>query len=396
MNGPVISFDISKGNSHMQGFLEHGRPVSKPIIIEHNNDGFANILILRNKIKGETGVEPVAVYEFTGVYSNTLDRFLRSIKMKRYGISPLESAKIRKAMIRPTKNDSIDCRTIAEVYYLRETREPRNDDRTYVTLKEMGRFYHYLLSLKIVEKCRYHRCLDDLWPGFDEVMQSNSNISLEIVEHYKNPSLIKSEKEIKKFLMTKPRRGRITIDNLVKKILDYSKNHVSGADINSFRNTEIRLMSQRIQELTKETDSIMENMISIASQLKEFELLKSIPGIADITATRLIAEIGDINAYPSSSSIVAYAGLDPAILQSGQMTGEHLNITKKGNSHLRTILFVAVTNMIRVSTDNKITQFVNKKKNSGLHHKAAVIAGCSKLLRIIFSMLKHGTSYSKK
>ena len=77
-------------------------------------------------------------------------------------------------MIRPTKNDSLDCKTIAEVYYLRGIREVRNDSEAFVTLREMSRSYRYLLEVKIVEKGRYHRCLDDVWPCFDKVIEPDS------------------------------------------------------------------------------------------------------------------------------------------------------------------------------------------------------------------------------
>jgi hypothetical protein len=46
--------------------------------------------------------------------------------------------------------------------------------------------------------------------------------------------------------------------------------------------------------------------------------------------------------------------------------------------------------------ENMITKYVLKKKNSGLPYKAAVIAGCSKLLRWIHAMLRNGVCYSEK
>jgi hypothetical protein len=102
MDGPIISFDVSKGSSHMQGFLDHGKLAGKATVIRHDLKDFAKIDALRGKIREETGSNHVAVYEYTGVYSHTLERYLDSIGMRRYGISPLESAKVRKAMIRPT------------------------------------------------------------------------------------------------------------------------------------------------------------------------------------------------------------------------------------------------------------------------------------------------------
>ena len=396
MNGPIISFDVSKGSSHMQGFLDHGKPAGKATVIRHDLKDFAKIDALRGKIREETGSNPVAVYEYTGVYSHTLERYLDSIGMRRYAISPLESAKVRKAMIRPTKNDSLDCRTIAEVYYLRTLREVRNDDEIHDSLRDMGRFYHYLLEVKIVEKGRYYRCLDDVWPCFDKVIEPNSPKSLAIISHYGHPSKIRSKEQVKNFLMKLPRHGRVSTDELAEKIAAYAKTHVSGASPDSYKVKEVKMMSARVKGIINESERVMDSMISKAENLPEFALLKTIPGIADVTATRLIAEIGDINAYPKADSLIAYAGLDPAVMQSGQMTGEHMHITKKGNSHLRATLFVAVINMIISKAENMITRYVLKKKNSGLSYKAAVIAGCSKLLRLIHAMLRNGTCYSDK
>ena len=397
MDGPIISFDVSKGSSHMRGFLDHGKPAGKATVIGHDLEGFAKLDALRGRIREETGSDPAAVYEFTGVYSHTLERYLDSIGMRRYGVSPLESAKVRKAMIRPTtKNDSLDCRTIAEVYYLRPLREGRSDDEIHVGLRDMGRFYHYLLEVKIVEKGRYRRCLDDVWPCFDKVIEPDSPKSLAIISHYGHPSKIRSKERVKNFLMKLPRRGRASTDELAEKIAAYAKTHVSGASPNSYKTEEVKLMSARVKGIIDESERVMDSMISIAENLLEFASLKTIPGIADVTAARLIAEIGDISAYPKADSLIAYAGLDPAVMQSGQMTGEHMHITKKGNPHLRATLYVAVTNMIMSKAENMITRYVLKKKNSGLSYKAAVIAGCSKLLRLIHAMLRNGTCYSDK
>lgn len=282
------------------------------------------------------------------------------------------------------------------MYYLRPLREGRNDDEIHAALKDMGRFYHYLLEVKIVEKGRYRRCLDDVWPCFDKTIDPDSPKSLAIVSHYGHPSKIKSKEQAKNFLMKLPRRGRASTDELAEKIAAYAKTHVSGASPDSYKTEEIKLMASRVKGIIDESERVMDSMVSTAESLPEFALLKTIPGIADVTAARLIAEIGDISAYPKADSLIAYAGLDPAVMQSGQMAGEHMHITKKGNSHLRATLYVAVINMIMSKAENMITRYVLKKKNSGLSYKAAVIAGCSKLLRLIHAMLRNGVCYSSK
>ena len=74
-----------------------------------------------------------------------------------------------------------------------------------------------------------------------------------------------------------------------------------------------------------------------------------------------------------ADSLIAYAGLDPAVIQSGQTTGAHMHITKMRSPHLRATLYVAVINMVMSKAENMIARYVLKKKNSGLSYKAAVI-----------------------
>lgn len=84
-------------------------------------------------------------------------------------------------------------------------------------------------------------------------------------------------------------------------------------------------MNEKIQE----QDNCLNQIIDLAKDLPNYELLLSIPGISNNLASRIIAELGDINRFPRIRQITAYAGLDPNIYQSGEIDGLHLKITKK-------------------------------------------------------------------
>ena len=109
----------------------------------------------------------------------------------------------------------------------------------------------------------------------------------------------------------------------------------------------------------------------------------------------LCAEIGDPSRFPNRNALVAYAGLDPAIMQSGRNDGLHYSITRKGNAFLRKYLYLAVENMVMSQVDNAITRFYSKKKSSSLCHKAAATAACRKLLVCIWGMLRSGTFFDR-
>ena len=395
MDGPIISFDVSKNSSHMKGFIDVSKPISKAIKINHDLDGFNSIKELARKIEERTNLKPAVVYEFTGVYALPILNFFIEEGYKIYQISPLESAKMRKAEIRPVKNDSLDTNTIAKVYYTKELKEFSKQEKAYEDLKEMSRHYQFLIYQSNVEKNRYHRCLDAIWPMFDEVIEYDSEIALAIVKKYKHPSNVKTMKGVLSTI-SECNTGRSgTKENMAMKIFDYVQTHNSGVNKESYMVDELVSLVDRINNTSLALEKLLNQMEQICLQLPEFEIIKSIPSVGDKLSIRLLAEIGNISKYSSSKSLIAYAGLDPMIMQSGKQSGEHMHITKKGNSFLRSSLYLLITCLCIHYPNSSIALYVAKKKNDGLHPKAAKIAGCNKLLRTIYAMLSNGTLYSE-
>ena len=153
--------------------------------------------------------------------------------------------------------------------------------------------------------------------------------------------------------------------------------------------TVIRTLDGQIKHL----DEVLEEIVETAKKLPEYESIRSIPGIGDNLASRILAELGDASRFTNSSQVVAYAGIDPNIYQSGEISGEHLRISKKGNKKLRCLLYLAVTCMIKVGKADSILRFYQKKKQQGLAPKAAKVATMNKLLRIIYSLIKNKATY---
>ena len=395
MDGPIISFDVSKNSSHMRGFIDANKPIGKVIKINHDLDGYNTIKELVKSIEEKTDLKPAVVYEFTGVYALPLLSFFIEEGYKIYQISPLESAKMRKAEVRPIKNDSLDASTIAKVYYTKELREFRKQDDVYEDLKEMSRHYQFLIYQSNVEKNRFHRCLDAIWPMFDEVIEYDSEIALTIVKKYKHPCNVKTLKGILTAISECNTGKSGPKEKTAIKILNYIKSHNSGVKPDAYMVEELVSLVDKINDTSLTLKKLLNQMEQLCSQLPEFQVIKSIPSVGERLSIRLIAEIGVISKYNSSKALIAYAGLDPMIMQSGKQSGEHMHITKKGNSFLRSSLYLLITCICVHHPNSKLALYVSKKKKDGLTSKAAKIAGCNKLLRIIYSMLSKGTLYSE-
>jgi len=132
------------------------------------------------------------------------------------------------------------------------------------------------------------------------------------------------------------------------------------------------------------------------AQAEDEELLKllcSLPGVGKITANALIAEIGNIERFKNSKSLIAYAGLDPRVRQSGKLLHHNTRLTKRGSPYLRKALFTAAS--IGLRHDKELGDYYTKKRNEGRSYKEAVIATARKLTNRAYAVWKERRVYVK-
>jgi len=138
---------------------------------------------------------------------------------------------------------------------------------------------------------------------------------------------------------------------------------------------------------------ITDMLIEMSRKLMEedINIMTSIKGIGDKTAANFLVEMGgDISQFERSGKIIAMAGLDPAVYQSGKHEGKG-RITKRGNRHLRRIIWMMTTRVIQYSNVFKV--YYHKRRKEGLPYKMAVLASAHKLIRVIFAMLTQRTTF---
>lgn len=392
MEDPIIACDVSKGNSHIQGFVGLSNPVGNPFVVRHLKSDLKLIKELAKSLEKQAHKKPKFVFEFTGIYHECIAKYVQSIGLDLYAISPLESAKVRKSQIRVTKTDSKDCLNIATVYY---TRNIRKFESTNNDIKSLSRSKKETRKELTEQMCIYHRYLDLVWPCFDEYFGVDSKTSEIIVSTYKHPYVIKrrSVNMVVEILLNNGHYSKNRAYDLAYKIKEYASNSVSGVDEKSEYVNALMSSFDKIQNLKSEIESINLRLDSLLRKSTPYQLLKTVPGIGTNLLLQMSAEIGNHTRFKTAKQFVAYIGIDPSILQSGKDDGEHYSITRKGNGILRSCLYLAVSQMLTQKLDNQITRFYFKKKSSGLSHKVAAVASCRKLACCVFGMLKNGTCF---
>ena len=90
-------------------------------------------------------------------------------------------------------------------------------------------------------------------------------------------------------------------------------------------------------------------------------------------------------------NLVAFAGIDATVSQSGEFEGTHNVMSKRGSPYLRKALFQAA--LVASNTDPVLKDYYQKKRAEGKHHKTCIGAVARKLCNIIYSVLKNNTPY---
>ena len=150
-----------------------------------------------------------------------------------------------------------------------------------------------------------------------------------------------------------------------------------------------------IQSLGEQIDQAEKQLEALAVQTPVVARLRSIPGIGLMTATALVAFIGDIVRFPSGREFASYLGLTPREYSSGlrQRLGR---ISKRGDSYLRMLLVHGARSVLchakQAKSHDALRAWALKLQSRTRHNKAAV-ALANKLARIAWAVWKNGREY---
>lgn len=395
-----IAIDVSQNKSHIQGFIGPNKPLSKARTMRHTKQGYQFILTLKNLIESKTNETPLIIFEFTGIYHKSLEKFLISQNLKYHIVAPLRAAKARNSEIREQKTDARDCLSLSKLFYTNNLGIFYFEDETYSNLRKLNRYYDTCMKHLIKIKVNFRETLAVIYPTYKKLFTSiYSDDSLTFLKEFPHPSLYtsKSEDKIIEILKEKWNHLENWTSSKIKKLTPLVNEIVSGCTVTE---PDIIMLLSYITQIEYYLNQIKYTVIQmneLAKKVPLYNLVHSLPGIQDILTCKFIAELGNISRFTNYKQIVAYAGIDPMIRQSGDKDGLHLKMSKKGNKRLRTILHLMVSSLIKANREpNAIKNKYQKKTHqlNPLKPKVASMACANQLVRIIFYMHKTSSTYT--
>jgi len=127
------------------------------------------------------------------------------------------------------------------------------------------------------------------------------------------------------------------------------------------------------------------------SDAKTLKLLESIPGIGKTLSCDIQAEIETVGKFRDADALIAFAGLDPKVKQSGGSLHHNTKLTKRGSPYLRRALFMAAS--IGQRSDSELGTYYDKKRGEGKYYREATVANARKIVCRVFAVLKRQTPY---
>jgi transposase len=286
--------------------------------------------------------------------------------------------------LRRTKTDKADSLTIAN-YFMSVPFKP-NSHLLYniYTLKSLCRSRELLIK----ERSKFAVLLtNELDKSFPELKPFfNNNISatlLYILDKYKNTEHIALMKDYDS--VKNASHGRFSYAKFVK-LKELAKNSVGHHDDNS--DLLISTYVSLYNTFTLKIDPIDKQISTIIKELNPRML--SIPGLGEISAATILAEYEDISNFSSPAKMLAFAGLEPSIIQSGTLL-HNGKMVKHGSGHLRYAIMNIAMIILRYSPT--FYDYYLKKRSEGKSHRVALSHVCKKLIRVIYSLEKNNINF---
>ena len=382
-----VGIDIAKLNHYASAIDSDGVLLFEPFEFLNDNAGFFTLLSKLNSFEPD---DIIIGLESTAHYGNNLVSFLVSKGFHVCVINPIQTANLRKNNIRKTKTDKVDTLVIAKAVALMD--HPRFVtlyDIALMQLKNLGRFRMKLVKQRSRTKIQLTACLDQVFPELQYFFKSGihqktvyailkeapsaSRIASMHLTHLKNLLVSNSQGHFKK-------ETALELRVLAQKSVGTVDRSLSIQITQSI--AQIELLDSQINTVDNEIKDIVESLDSV---------IMTIPGIGPINGGMILGEIGDINRFSKPRKLLAFAGLDPSVYQSGNFIAKKTKMSKRGSSALRYALMNAAHNVVKYNQTFK--KYYDSKRSEGRGHYNALGHCAGKLVRIIFKMLKDNVEF---
>lgn len=383
-----LGIDVAKNKHDICVVDSNANVLLEPFTFYNSVAGFKFLL---EKLKPFDLSDSLFGLESTGHYGENLINFLHKQGFKLGIINPIQTDALRNTNIRKTKNDKIDTKLVAKALILGNYTPFVPKDLTLLELRSLCRHRDDILKSRSKLKVRLVAFIDQLFPELNYIFNSiHLKSCYALLAEYPAPTDVWAVRVDKlSNLLRKASKGHFGLDKAIKlKELAKSSIGINNSSLSiqiKHSLKQIELLNEQIDELDNKIKEVMDKIASP---------ILSIPGISYTLGSIIISEIGNIERFSSPCKLLAFAGLDPTVKQSGTFNATHIKISKRGSKLLRYALIKAAS--ITIWNSETFNTYYSKKISQGKSHNNVVCHVAHKLVRIVFKILKENINFKEQ
>ncbi|MFB5281018.1 IS110 family transposase [Peribacillus sp. Hz7] len=405
---PVIGLDVAKGESQVQAFLDKKQPYKKSFKVAHTLEGLSSLLDFIKEVEDVSGGRPPIVLEATGHYHTPIVQYFEDRGYLLIIVNPLISYRAKSSSLRKVKTDIIDAYHLCGLYYKEDLEPYKQRGIQLLNLRNLTRQHENITGMFVQTKLQFQAVLDQVFPEYCGVFGAlYSDVSLLTLQAFPTSEEVLEAGEetiankIKEFCKS---RSQQWANNQAEKLMAAAARNPFQKALYHSLSLSLNMYINMLLEYKKHLSTLEDEIDALAKHIEECNIIRSIPGIGEKIAATIISEIGEIDRFNHPKKLVAFAGIDPSIFESGTFKGTLNRITKRGSSRLRQALYMAVKCAIRdcrkqkttneiIPRNKRLREFYDKKREEGKPFKVAVIACANKLLHWIYALLKSKSAF---
>lgn len=383
-----VGIDIAKLNHFASAISSDGEVLIEPFKFSNDYDGFSLLVSNLNSLDQNSIVIGL---ESTAHYGDNLVRYLITMGFKVCVLNPIKTSTMRKNNIRKTKTDKVDTFIIAKTLMLQDSlRFVTIEDLDYIELKELGRFHQKTIKQRTRLKIQLTSYVDQVFPELQYFFKSglHQNAVYALLKEAPTPNQIAS----------------MHLTHLANILKYYSHGHFKKDTARELRVLAQKSVGINDSSLALQITQTIEQIELLSNQLINTELemcnietclhsvLFTIPGIGIVNGGIILGEIGDIHRFSSPNKLLAFAGLDPTVYQSGNFMAKRTRMSKRGSKTLRYALMNAAHNVVKNNLTFK--EYYDSKRAEGRSHYNALGHCAGKLVRVIYKMLTDNVEFN--
>jgi transposase len=378
--------DVAK-RKHVIALLdEKGQLVQRPFTIENTRAGFDQLLQALKALGG-----PVLIgLEATGHYWWALYDDLTHHEYPVVVLNALQVHAFRKSGVRKVKSDRTDAVWIGEFLRFSQPEPAKPTTAVFLQLKDLSRFRYHLSDQMGDAKRKLLSVLDRIFPEYETLFSS-----VFLTTSRQLLAQAASAQELADFdlheltdLLHTASRGRF--DRAKAEALQtLAKQSVGVRFLADAAQLQVRCLLAQMDLLEEQRQRVDDALAQLMDQVPQH--LTSLPGVGPTTGAALLAEIGDIQRFDAPEKLVAYAGIDATVYQTGQFEARQMHMSKRGSPYLRHALWQAAS--MAIMHDDELRAYYDRKRKEGKAHGTALGAVCRKLITRVYLVLKENRPY---